>query len=222
MTPRIAIPGWRQPTAEKFRNYEESIRRGGGLPVRIASGQLALDGVDGLLIPGGPDVDPRLYGERRGAATQRPNVRRDEHELSLLRAALERGLPVLAVCRGHELLNVAQGGSLLQDVAEDSHRWHDDDSSRWHEIRIERGSRLAGIYDGAGELRVNSRHHQAVTPDRLAASLRPVAYSPDGLVEAVESEAHRWVLGVQWHPERPEMRPAADGLFAAFVTACRG
>lgn len=221
MTPRIAIPAWRQPTAEKFRNYEESLRRAGGLPVRIAPGLLALDGVDGLLIPGGPDVDPRRYGERRSAATQRPNVRRDEHELSLLRAALERGLPVLAVCRGHQLLNAALGGSLVQNVPEDRHRWHDDDSSRWHEIRIEPDCRLAAVYGGAGELRVNSRHHQAVTPDRLAASLRAVAYSPDGFVEAVEGEAQRWLTGVQWHPERPEMRPAADPLFSAFVSACR-
>ena len=221
MTPRIAIPAWPQPTAEKFRNYEESIRRAGGLPVRVAPGELALDGVDGLLIPGGPDVDPRLYGERRGAASQRPNVRRDEHELSLLRAALELGFPILAVCRGHQLLNVARGGSLLQDVPQDRHRWHVDDSSRWHEIRLDPGSRLAAVYDGAGVLRVNSRHHQAVTPDRLAASLRAVAYSPDGFVEAVESEEQRWVVGVQWHPERPEMRPAAGPLFAAFVAACR-
>ena len=78
------------------------------------------------------------------------------------------------------------------------------------------------MYGAPRDLRVNSRHHQAVTPDRLAPSLAPLAYSPDGLVEAMESRAQRWVVGVQWHPERPEMHPGADALFAAFVAVCRG
>ncbi len=220
--PRIAIPGWRQPTAEKFRNYEESVRLAGGEPIRIAPGNGVLDGFDGLLIPGGPDVNPSLYGERRKPHTEKPKPERDAHELGLLRQALARDLPVLAICRGHDLLNVALGGALLQHIEGDGHRWRDDDTSRWHDVTIDPGSHLADVYSDGALLRVNSRHHQAVTPERLAPELTAIAHSPDGLIEAVESRRHRWVVGVQWHPERPEMHPAADSLFAAFVAACRG
>jgi putative glutamine amidotransferase len=161
-----------------------------------------------------------LYRERRHPETERPNRARDAHELRLLRQALERGLPVLAICRGHQFLNVAMGGSLVQHIEGDGHRVDDEGRSRWHTISI-RGGRIGEAYGLGRDLRVNSRHHQTVTDERLAPSLEPFAYSPDGLVEAIESREHLWVVGVQWHPERPEMRPAADSLFAAFVAACR-
>ncbi|MBI1886291.1 MAG: type 1 glutamine amidotransferase [Chloroflexi bacterium] len=220
MTPRIGIPAWRQPTGEKFRNYENSVRHAGGEPVRLGRDD-TLDGVEGLLLTGGPDVTPRLYGEKRHPATKSPNRARDDHELSLVRAALARNVPVLAVCRGHQLLNVAFGGTVLQDVPGDTHRWHEDDSSSWHEVSLTADGRLACVYGNGARLRVNSRHHQAVTLERLAPGLSAVARSPDGLVEAVESRDHRWVMGVQWHPERPEMHPGADLLFAAFIAVCR-
>ena len=122
----------------------------------------------------------------------------------LLDAALERDLPVLAICRGHQLLNVALGGSLLQHIEDDAHRWLDDGESSYHDISVDPG-RVAGVYGSS--MRVNSRHHQGITNDRLAAGLKPVASSHEGYLEAMEGEEHRWVVGVQWHPERPEMRP---------------
>ena len=206
MRPCIAIPRWRAPAGERTRDYCDSLRACGAGHVLVDGDRLPLD-IQGLLLTGGIDVDPRLYGERPGPETDRPHRRRDAQELALLRQALEQDLPVLAVCRGHQLLNVALGGRLLQHIGDDSHRAAPDGSSRWHEVRLEGKGRLARIYGAGAILRVNSRHHQGV--------------SPDGLIEAVESLRHRWVVGVQWHPERPEMHPASDALFAAFVDACR-
>jgi putative glutamine amidotransferase len=218
MIPGIAVPHWRAPTFERTQHYYDSLRQAGSEPLVVEGPDLPPDAV-GLLLAGGTDVDPHLYGERRHPETERPNKPRDAHELRLLRQALERHLPVLAVCRGHQLLNVALGGSLVQHIEGDGHRADDEGESRWHTVSL-RGGRLADVYGRRPDLRVNSRHHQAVTEECLAPSLEPFAYSPDGLVEAVESREQRWVVGLQWHPERPEMRPAADPLFAAFVFAC--
>ncbi len=227
MIPLIAVPHWRAPTSERTLHYYDSLRRAGGEPLVVgpdgppSGGEPELPSeATGLLLAGGVDVDPHLYGERRGPETEAPNKDRDAHELRLLREALDRDVPVLAVCRGHQFLNVALGGSLLQHIEGDGHRADHEGESRWHSVSL-RGGRLGEAYEGRGELRVNSRHHQAVTDDRLAPSLTPLAYSPDGVVEATGSREHRWVISVQWHPERPEMRPAADLLFAAFVEACR-
>ncbi len=221
MIPSIAVPHWRAPTFERTQYYYDSLRQAGGEPLVVDGPELPSDAA-GLVLTGGMDVDARLYGERPGGETERPNKRRDAHELGLLRQALERDLPVLAVCRGHQLLNVAMGGSLLQHVEGDSHRADDRSQSRWHTVALAGGGgRLGEVYGDGHDLRVNSRHHQAVTPDQLAPSLASLACSPDGLVEAFESRDHGWVVGVQWHPEWPEMHPAADPLFAAFVDACR-
>ena len=218
----IALPHWRAPTFERTRHYYESIRKAGGEPLVVDGPELPADAA-GLLLTGGVDVDSRLYGEGRDARTERPNRPRDAHERLLLQQALERDVPVLAVCRGHQFLNVAMGGSLVQHIEGDGHRADDAGESRWHTVSlVDGGGRLGGVYGTRRELRVNSRHHQAVTADRLAPSLVALAYSPEGLVEAVESRGQRWVVGVQWHPERPEMHPAADALFAAFVAACLG
>ena len=139
----------------------------------------------------------------------------------MLRQALERDIPVLCICRGHELLNVAMGGTLLQHIDGDGHRWLDDGSSSYHEVTVNGGGRLARVYGDGATLRVNSRHHQGVTGDRVAQGVKVVAQSPDGFVEAMESEGHRWVVGIQWHPERPDdgMSPT-EPLWRAFVEAC--
>ncbi len=222
MAPRVAVPHWRAPTLERTQYYYESLRRAGGEPL-VADGPELPQEATGLLLTGGVDVDARLYGERRGAQTERPNKARDEHELCLLRQAPEMNLPILAVCRGHQLLNEALGGSLLQHIEGDRHRYVGGGRSRWHKVSLAAGGgRLGEANEGRRALRVNSRHHQAVPPEGLSPSLAPLACSPDGLVEACESRENRWVVGVQWHPERPEMHPAADPLFAAFVAACRG
>ena len=221
MIPSIVVPHWRAPTFERTQYYYGSLLRAGGEPLVVEGPELPANAA-GLLLTGGVDVDAQLYDERRDAEADQPNEPRDVHEQGLLRQALERDLPVLAVCRGYQLLNVAMGGSLVQHIGGDGHRADDEGLSRWHGVSLaEGGGRLGDVYGGGRELRVNSRHHQGVTPERLAPSLAPLAYSPDGLVEAVESREHRWVIGIQWHPERPEMHPAAAPLFAAFVAACR-
>jgi putative glutamine amidotransferase len=219
--PLIAIPRWKAPTWERTGYYMDSVEIAGGSPRLIEENTLPKDAA-GLIMMGGVDVNPKLYGEKHGPFTDRPNKDRDTHEMYLLQNAFDRDIPVLAICRGHQLLNVAMGGTLLQHIEGNSHRWSDKGESSWHEIDMtDRESRLARAYDGQKKLRVNSRHHQGVTKDRLAPDLRPVAASHDAFVEAAESKAHRWVMGVQWHPERPEMRPDAGPLFAALVDAAK-
>jgi putative glutamine amidotransferase len=219
--PVIAIPHWRAPTWERTKCYYDSLL-GAGASFTIIDGPALPPGVRGLVLTGGVDVDPKRYGEKRGPKTDRPHRERDEQEFVLLMQALDRDIPVLCICRGHQLLNVAFGGSVLQDIDGGGHRWLEGGTSSWHEVTLEPGTRLAGVYGDGALLQVNSRHHQGVTVDRLARALAATAFSHDGYVEGLESTEHRWVMGVQWHPERPEMHPASDPLFAAFVAACRG
>jgi putative glutamine amidotransferase len=218
----IAVPHWRAATWERTKFYYDSLVAAGGNYLVVREPDLPAQ-AKALLLTGGVDVNPRLYGEKRQPGTNRPNLRRDEHELSLLRQAMERDMPVLCICRGHQLLNVALGGTILQDIDGAAHKWNEDSSSsRWHEVTVAPGTRLADAYGSGTVLRVNSRHHQGITRDGLAPKLEVTAVSPDGFVEAIESVAHRWVVGVQWHPERPEMRPEAGALFESFVQACGG
>lgn len=220
-TALIAIPRWRAPTWERTLHYYRSVEAAGASYV-VVQGDLLPPGVSGLLLTGGTDINPALYGEKRAPETDRPNRARDANELALLRQALERDIPVLCICRGHQLLNVALGGSLLQHIPGDSHRAQPSGESRWHDVTVLPGTRLAQIYPDRSRMRVNSRHHQAVTEERLAPGLAVSALSPDGFIEGIESLAHRWVVGIQWHPERPEMHPASDPLFQAFARACAG
>jgi putative glutamine amidotransferase len=218
-TPLIAVPHWRAPTWERTKFYYDAITAVGASYAIVNDDVLPAE-VSGLLLTGGVDVNPRLYSEKRGPLTDKPNQKRDQHELRLIEQALERDLPVLCICRGHELLNVALGGSLVQHIETDGHRWHEDGSSNWHEVSLDGPGRLAELYGAGATLRVNSRHHQGVTEERLAPRLRIIARSADGFVEAMESTAHRWVTGIQWHPERPEMNEDARPLWHAFVAAC--
>jgi len=226
--PLIAVPHWRAPTWERTKFYYDALEAAGA-GYAIVEGEVLPGDADGLLLTGGVDVAPRLYGQERSPLTDRPNRKRDEHELRLLRRALDRDIPVLCICRGHELLNVALGGSLVQHIDGDGHRWHDDGTSNWHEVTVDVGGRLADVYGSGAILRVNSRHHQGVTEERLAPSLRASASSFDGYVEAMESAQHRWVVGIQWHPERPEAElddavrqhwtASAGSIWRAFVFA---
>jgi putative glutamine amidotransferase len=211
------MPHWRAPTWERTKYYHDSLK-GAGARYVVIDGDHLPGAVQGLVLAGGVDVDPRLYGEKRGPKTDRPNEERDRHELALLEQAVERDIPVLCICRGHQLMNVFFGGSILQDIEDESHRWHEDSSSRYHEITPS-GGIISEIYGGGEPVRVNSRHHQGVTSDRVGEGLNVTATSHDGYVEALESAENRWVVGVQWHPERPEMHPDADSLWSAFVRA---
>ena len=178
-----------------------------------------MEGVGGLLLPGGPDVDPVLYGEppdpSAGLETCRPL---DDLELRLLHYALDRDMPVLAICRGMQLLNVALGGKLIQDLP--GHRVVEQDGewvSTVHLTYLSPGSKAAAIIGMAGFFRLNSRHHQGLREAQRSLRLMTTAYGvDDGLVEGLESPDHRWVIGLQCHPERQDEVPK---LFANLFTA---
>lgn len=225
--PLVALPRWRAPLGERSDHYLDSLQRAGARVLYLqpspevdASRELAT--AAGLVLSGGIDVDPQLYGQRRHPETDYRHPFRDPYELALLDEALRRDMPVLAICRGHQLLNVFMGGKLIQHIPGDTHRAELEPPRRsaWHEVELAAGSRLAAIL-GQGRILVNSRHHQGVAPEMVASGLRVTALSPDGLVEAMEGEHHRWLVSVQWHPERPEMAGTMAPLFAAFVDACR-
>ena len=181
-----------------------------------------LDSVSGLVLTGGEDVDPARYGEQRHEKVRSINPARDATEAALVEEAKARGLPVLAICRGIQILNVALGGTLVQDIATQCKTdiGHDEDGprdSRSHEISVEPGSLIAEAI-GTEHLSVNSFHHQSVK--RVADGMRVTARSPDGVIEGIESTDRRWwVMAVQWHPEEMTESPEPwdRGLFKAFA-----
>lgn len=226
-SPLIALPHWRAPRGERTDHYLDSLQRAGARVLYVEPSaepdpERELSGVAGLILSGGIDVAPEIYGQTRHPETDWHHPFRDRYEIALLKEALRRDLPVLGICRGHQLINVHMGGRLLQHIPDDSHRAEPEPPRRssWHDVELTKGGRLEGIF-GQGRIRVNSRHHQGVTPEMVAQGLRPAALSPDGLVEGMEGGRHSWLVGVQWHPERPEMAEAMAPLFAAFVEACR-
>jgi len=185
-----------------------------------------LDAVAGLVLSGGEDVDPSRYGATPHPELGPINCARDETELALLARAREIGMPTLAICRGIQVVNVALGGTLVQDLPSQrqdvaAHDVDDERDSRVHGVRVDAASRLASIL-GAESLGVNSIHHQAV--DRLGRAMRVSARADDGTVEGVESDdPNWWMVGVQWHPEELTSTPEPwdRRLFAAFAAACR-
>jgi len=200
--------------------YPTAVARAGGEPVLLptgTSGREVVARLDGLVLSGGPDVDPARYGQQPGPHTGTPRTDRDETEAGLLAAALDAGVPVLAVCRGMQLLNVALGGDLIQHLPDVAGVGAHDGGPREfadHQVRTIPGSRVAALVgDRVG---AHCHHHQAV--GTLAPSLRVTATAEDGTVEAVERAGDGFCLGVQWHPEA-----GADGrLFEALVAATRG
>jgi putative glutamine amidotransferase len=219
----------------KLPDYEEAVRRAGGEPrVLDRAADAPADVVriiDGLLLTGGGDVDPALYG-----AAPHPSVRpaepgRDAFEIELVRRVLEAGLPVFAICRGAQVLNVARGGTLLQDIpsevsgelnhalAAPPHQ----PVEMAHDVWVTPGSLLERLMhdrltDGE-DLAVNSRHHQA--PKAPGTGLLVTATAPDGVIEALEDPSMRFCLGVQWHPENFWRTGEFSALFEGFVAACR-
>ena len=206
--------------------YLEALRRGGGQEAILMPTELSLVEAtdllahfDGLLLIGGPDVDPTIYGQDQLGSVYGVVRVRDDFELALARAALALSLPMLAICRGHQVLNVALGGDLDQHMS-DRFPGHGrpgvENGAELHEVTIEPGSQLARIM--GVERSVCSHHHHQVI-DRLADGLHVVARSPDGLVEAVEVDGHPEVTSVQWHPEdTAPTDPAHQRIFDAFVT----
>ena len=181
-----------------------------------------LEGASGLLLPGGGDIDPEWYGCPRHPRTKNVSHRRDRFELTLLRSALEHDIPVLAICHGMQLLNVLLGGTLDQHLSDDAARLdHDRDRPRAepvHDVRIKDGSLLAEVL-GTTETPVNSHHHQGL--ERIGEGLEEVAWSGDGVLEAVVLGDQRWVVGVQWHPEAmAAVDEIQRRIFDEFVRQC--
>jgi putative glutamine amidotransferase len=243
MLPRIGLTGSVMPTSMGTRRtflnepYVVAIQHAGGLPLvmtpahRGAGLRELYELCDGLLLTGGEDVAPERYGETAAYPSVQTVLDRDALEFELLEWALADGLPVLAICRGFQLLNVALGGSLYQDLPSDrpGHLGHDQMKAEppgprtdpHHPVTVEPGSSLADLL-GTTFLDVNSMHHQGIKT--LGRDLTPVAWAPDGLIEGVEAtgpERLRFVVGVQWHPE--ELLRGGDStsarLFEGFVAA---
>jgi putative glutamine amidotransferase len=206
-------------------SYVSAIEQGGGSPLMIPSVQAnvdnvdrILDALDGLLLPGGSDMDSALYGQVAHPQNDTPLRIRDDLEIALTRRAVARGIPVYGVCRGMQIINVALGGTIEQHLADRLEMTpHRDVVGAYtrHAVTPVVGSSLAELL-GAHTFEIVSHHHQAV--GNLAPGLAPTAYAPDGVVEAVEGTGDNFLVGVQWHPEQD----LADGgllLFHDFVRA---
>lgn len=207
--------------------YTDSVTRAGGVPVLLPSLDTALidtllDHVDGILLTGGGDIDPERYGAERDDSVRMVSPERDDFELALVRKAYERKMPTMAICRGNQVVNVAFGGTLIQDIQ--SHggaHGHDIIGAAAYEphsqVMLEEGSWIASIL-GAGVHGINSIHHQAV--EELGEGLKVVGAAPDGTIEALEHQDRDWdLLSVQWHPEYLGARGHGDShdLFTAFI-----
>jgi putative glutamine amidotransferase len=210
---------WHRPAVLLPANYAEQVAAAGGVPVLLPPlpGVAAVvDRLDGLLLTGGGDIDPGRYGAQPHPRTGRVSVSRDAAELELLDAAMAAGLPVLGVCRGMQLVNVARGGTLCQHLANDAGHAPAPGTFGLHPVRMAPGTRLAGILAANGDgVNVPTAHHQAV--DRLGEGLVATAWAEDGVIEAVEPSAagDQFLLAVQWHPEAGTDPRVLEALVAA-------
>lgn len=202
-------------------SYPGSVEAAGGVPLVVPPmGLGAIDSllgqVSGVCLSGGPDLDPALYGDELHPEAGPIDSEVDRFELELARRADALGLPMLAICRGIQALNVARGGTLHQHL--EDHRQTEPGTQVTHAVTIEAGSRLAEVM-GSTEAEVNSFHHQAI--DRLGDGLRPVAWAQDGLIEGVEDPGRDFLVGVQWHAETLTHRPEHAALFDGLVRSSR-
>ena len=204
-----------------------AVKAAGGEPVPLltdaASWTSQVHTLRGLILNGGNAVDPRRYGQVNEGLCRTVIPHRDELEFDALQYCRDRGLPVLGVCRGLQFLNVSCGGSMLQDLTITTVE-HEAKSevSCFHAIEIFPGTRLATLAGGRRRLRVNSRHHQGLRPEHLAPGLRISAIAPDGVVEGVEGTGKSFLVGIQFHPERPGEVPELIGIFQLLVASAAG
>lgn len=237
MTPAIGITTyddhatWRSWSARAAMlpwMYVEAVRRSGGRPVLLPPGgdedeaSATVAGLDGLIVSGGPDIDPARYGAARDPRTQPPVTLRDSWDLMITTSALALGVPLLAICRGMQVLNVCRGGTLYQHVPDlVGHDRHEGPPNGFgvHRVRVSPDSTLARILPEPGHFGVPTHHHQAV--DLLGEGLKAVAWEEDGMIEAVEAGPSElgglsgFVLGVQWHPEQGDDPRLFDALISA-------
>jgi len=228
MKPVIAMPQMGNDLFRKYMKskYVRSLRRAGAQVRWIDLEDMdkavhELLACDGLLLPGGADVAPRLYGQEPTEKCGKPNTLRDTGEMKMLAAFLPTGKPILGICRGVQLMNVFFGGTLHQDIKDAQKYNHSDFRNKNrgnHAVTLTAGTKLADIF-GTQTLIVNSLHHQAA--DAAAPDLSVAARSEDGFIEALEHKTHPFCLGVQWHPEHMSHASEAQrSLFRAFVDAC--
>jgi len=213
--------------SNRLTDYLESVKRAGGEPrVLSMDAPPTLDGLDGVLFTGGGDVDPAHYRDARHPNTNEPDAARDAFELALVKLALAKDTPLLAVCRGLQVVNVAAGGTLIQDIPAQVNQAHGHqiDSPSFaiaHEVWVTPDTALARVMkeelDGGEVLQVNSRHHQAV--GKTAEGFTISATAPDGVVEAIERPGARFCVAVQWHPENFWRTGEFRSLFEEFVKA---
>jgi len=226
MKPTIGVT-----TCSRLDDYLKSIEQAGGIPRVLEVGQSPrqlVGELHGVLLTGGGDIDPVLYGEDRHPTVEDAEPGRDEFEIDLARRAASSGMPLLAICRGAQVLNVAAGGTLVQDIpsaiaSELRHTIDEPKDAVAHAVAVAEGSRLrealGATVDGSLACRVNSRHHQSV--GRLGAGLVATATAPDGVIEGIEAPGARFCVGVQWHPENFWRTGEFTPLFTAFVDAAR-
>ena len=233
--PRILISRAEVIPGERWDEYAECVAAAGGDPAPIDVATIttaaALPAHAGILITAGVDIDPARYGEPQSDRVAEVNAARDDAEAVLIEHALAAGVPLFCICRGFQLFNVVQGGSLLQHLEErEPHRARrgtDGESidSGWHDVEVAPGSLLARV-TGTETIHVNSRHHQAVLTSTVAPGLVASGTAAQDVAEAIEDPAMSWALGIQWHPERPEMadnpslQRESTAIFEAFVAAC--
>lgn len=234
--PLIGVPTFGRNAEGHFSlptEFVECIRRAGGIAVLMPPGEAHLDQwfetIDGLLIPSGGDIDPDLYEGEHHEAIDDVDTERDHDEVDLIHQAIEAELPLLATCRGMQLLNVALGGDLFAHVPDCvdnaiDHRVSDDTARGFgpvaHEVVLDPGSRLAVVL-GTNRIGPMSWHHQSV--DEVGDGLVVVAHAADGVIEALEMPEHPWLFAVQWHPEITAADDAIQQrLFDGLVRAARG
>ena len=214
----------------RMSDYLESVRRSGGEPLEVAAGgespEHILARVDGVMLTGGGDVDPMLYGEAPHATFQAAEADRDQFEIALTRAAIAANIPFFAICRGMQLANVAMGGTLIQDIPSEvpgalEHSVPEPRAHVAHEVWVAKGSRLSALLadhmEDGETCHVNSRHHQSVAT--AAPGFEVTATSPDGVIEAMEKTGAAFCIGVQWHPETFWRTGEFRSLFEGFVQA---
>lgn len=214
----------------RMSDYLESVRRAGGEPLEVAAGgespEHILARVDGVMLTGGGDVDPMLYGEAPHATFQAAEADRDQFEIALTRAAIAANIPFFAICRGMQLANVAMGGTLIQDIPSEvpgalEHSVSEPRAHVAHEVWVAKGSRLSALLadhmEDGETCHVNSRHHQSVAT--AAPGFEVTATSPDGVIEAMEKTGTAFCIGVQWHPENFWRTGEFRSLFEGFIQA---
>jgi putative glutamine amidotransferase len=211
-----------------FEEYIQAIQYNGGAPIIIPAIQkkeslrAVLDRLEGLLLSGGPDINPKYYGEQPLTGLGETDEGLDQMELEAVRLAFQKDLPILAICRGIQILNVSLGGTLYQDISRQvpesiSHLQNTDKSVNTHSVHIHKKTILFNMFR-RNEILVNGKHHQAIKD--LAPDLITSAHACDGIIEAVEHPKKRFVLGVQWHPEGTwEVDRYSKKIFGTFVQA---